>query len=190
MNNDPFGHWPDLIEPDPERPELDAAFETFLRQNQTKFFTIALNRLVDPRDADEALSDAALVMYQKWERIQAHPKPIAMATQILNHKIIDYYRVQARHAGREQFLAEQPDITYLDEMGDQDRLDRALEALRKISPQQAECWEMHKLIGESYNEIAERLGISYTAAKTAASRGQKKLKALLAELSESEKGDS
>lgn len=76
------------------------------------------------------------------------------------------------------------------ELREQDRLDRALEALRKISPQQAQCWEMHKLLGEAYSGIAEHLGISYGTARRSAFRGQRKLKALLAELMDTEKGDS
>ncbi|MFC7794145.1 RNA polymerase sigma factor [Streptomyces cinereoruber] len=187
--NDPFGQGPDLIEPDPERARLDVSFDAFFRQHKDRFFRIALRRLVDPRDADEALSDAALVMYRKWERILAHAKPMAMAMRILDNKITDFYRARARHAGRELRLAERPDASYLIELRDQDRLDRALEALRKISPQQAYCWEMHKLLGESYEDIARDLDISYGAAKTAASRGHKKLKAFLAELLETEKGD-
>ncbi|MFF8610982.1 RNA polymerase sigma factor [Streptomyces sp. NPDC015346] len=188
--NDSFGQGYDLIEPDPERAVLSVSFEAFFRQHKDKFFRIALNRLVDPRDADEALSDAALVMHKKWERILAHANPMAMALRILDHKIIDFYRARARHAGREQALTERPDASYLMDLREQDRLDRALEALRKISPQQAQCWEMHKLLGESYSDIAEHLGISYGAAKTSASRGQRKLKALLAELMDTEKGDS
>ncbi|MCB8900838.1 MULTISPECIES: hypothetical protein [unclassified Streptomyces] len=48
MNNDPFGQGPDLFEPDPERPVLDATFEDFFHRNKTLFFKIALNRLGGP----------------------------------------------------------------------------------------------------------------------------------------------
>ncbi|MFF1511841.1 RNA polymerase sigma factor [Streptomyces sp. NPDC058326] len=187
--NDPFGQGPDLIEPDPERAGLNVAFDAFFRQNKDRFFRIALNRLVDRRDADEALSDAALIMYRKWERILAHANPMAMVLRILDNKITDFYRAQARHAGREMAFTDRPDAAYFIELRDQDRLDRALEALRKISPQQAFCWEMHKLLGESYEDIARELDISYGAAKTAASRGHRKLKELLAEPLDTEKGD-
>ncbi|MFB7036711.1 RNA polymerase sigma factor, partial [Bacillus altitudinis] len=87
MNNDPFGQGADLFEPDPERPVLDATFEDFLRRNKPLFFKVALNRLQDRQDADEALSDASVAMYQKWERIRVHAKPDALAMRILIDKI-------------------------------------------------------------------------------------------------------
>ncbi|MGW1768592.1 RNA polymerase sigma factor [Streptomyces sp. NPDC002073] len=88
MNND-FGQEYDLIEPEPE-PEpavFPLDFEVFLRQHKDAFFRTALGRLRDPRDADEALQDAAMTIYRKWERILAHPKPIALAHKTSGIKI-------------------------------------------------------------------------------------------------------
>ncbi|MET9438990.1 RNA polymerase sigma factor [Streptomyces sp. NPDC006551] len=188
--NDTFGPWPDTIEPDPERAALPVSFDAFFRQHKDRFFRIALHRLRDPRDADEALGDAGLTMHKKWERILAHANPMAMAMRILDNKITDFYRARARHSGRELALTERPDTSYLMELREQDRLDRALEALRKIAPQQAQCWEMHNVLGDSYADIAEHLGITPGAAKTNAFKGKNKLRALLTELLDTEKGDS
>ncbi|MDV9186837.1 sigma-70 family RNA polymerase sigma factor [Streptomyces sp. SR27] len=179
MNNDTFGQGADVFEPDPERPLLDERFDAFLRKHKDDFYRTAVARLVDPYDADEALSDACLVMYQRWEKIQAHPKPVVLARYILKCKIQDFHRARARRAGREEVFAHPPEIHYLQEMGEQDLLSRALEALREISPQQADCWEMYKVLGKEYSEIAEELDITIGAAKTAASRGQAKLRMLL-----------
>ncbi|WP_331739757.1 sigma-70 family RNA polymerase sigma factor (plasmid) [Streptomyces goshikiensis] len=194
MNNDPFGQEYDLIEPEPERALFPIDFEVFLRQHKDSFFRIALGRLRDPRDADEALQDASLIMYKKWEPILAHPNPIALAHKILSNSITDFYRRNARRGARERSLAERPDTFYLPEdlmwLRPTDRLDRALEALRQIAPLQAECWEMHHRDELPYAEIAIRLGITEGAAKTNASRGKTKLKALLRELPDTEKGDS
>ncbi|WP_405689408.1 hypothetical protein [Streptomyces sp. NBC_00057] len=85
---DTFGREYDLANPEPEPdPEPEPVK---LPPDFDAFFRIALNRLHDPRDADEALSDAAMVMYKKWERILAHPNPIALAHRILDNKLTDF----------------------------------------------------------------------------------------------------
>ncbi|MFD4341758.1 RNA polymerase sigma factor [Streptomyces anulatus] len=177
-------------QPQPQRIQFPADFEAFFREHKDTFFRIAVNRLHDPRDADEALSDAALVMYRKWERILAHPKPIALAHRILDNKITDFYRRTARTAGREQSLTERPDSSYLMDLRSSDRLDRALEKLRRLAPAQAQCWEMNKLSGLTYAEIGTRLGMTEGAAKTNGAKGHKRMKDLLSELPDEEKGDS
>ncbi|MFF1847079.1 RNA polymerase sigma factor [Streptomyces sp. NPDC058217] len=194
--SDTFGRGYELVDPEPG-PEtqpgpvkLPLDFEVFFRQNKDAFFRIAVGRLHDSRDADEALSDAALVMYKKWERILAHPNPIAMAHRILDNKITDFYRRTARYAGREQSLTDRPDSSYLMEMRSVDKVDRALEELRRLAPQQAQCWEMHKVDGLAYAVIGKHLGISEGAAKTNASKGHKKMKGLIRDLPDMEKGDS
>ncbi|MFJ8871298.1 RNA polymerase sigma factor [Streptomyces sp. NPDC102473] len=193
---DTFGQGSDLVNPEPE-PEpglqptaLPLDFEAFFRQNKDTFFRIAVNRLHDPRDADEALSDAALVMYKKWERILAHENPIALALRILDNKLTDFYRRTARMAGREQSLTDRPDSSYLMELRSGDLLDGALEELRRLAPLQAQCWEMHKLHGMTHAEIGTHLGITEGAAKTNTSKGHKKMKCLITELPDTEKGDS
>ncbi|WP_327310092.1 sigma-70 family RNA polymerase sigma factor (plasmid) [Streptomyces sp. NBC_01298] len=190
MNNDPFGQERDLVEPEPERASFPIDFDVFLRNYKDSFFRIANGRLRDPRDADEALQDAAMIMYRKWERILAHPKPIKLAHKILDNSITDFYRRNARRGDREQSLTELPDTTHLIHLRSGDRLDRALEALRQLAPLTASCWEMHHRDELPYSEIGERLGISEGAAKTNASRGKTKLQALLTELPDTEKGDS
>lgn len=193
---DTFGRGSELVNPEPEpesqpqRVKLPTDFDAFFRGHKDTFFRIAVNRLHDPRDADEALSDAALVMYRKWERILAHPNPIALAHRILDNKITDFYRRTARTAGRERCLTERPDSSYLMDLRSSDRLDRALDELRRLAPTQAQCWEMHKLNGLTYAEIGTHLGITEGAAKTNGSKGHKRMKYLLSELPDLEKGDS
>ncbi|MFB7428732.1 RNA polymerase sigma factor [Streptomyces hydrogenans] len=187
--NDTFGQGADVFEPDPERPLFDKEFEDFLRKHKDNFYRTAVARLVDPYDADEALGDACLVMYQRWEKIQSHPQPVYLALRILRHKITDFHRARARRADREETVAHPPELRILQEMGEQHPLSQALEKLRKVSPQQADCWEMKKVLGREYSEIAEELDITIGAAKTAASRGQAKLRLLLA-LDSEKKDDS
>ncbi|MEV8529273.1 sigma-70 family RNA polymerase sigma factor [Streptomyces sp. NPDC052000] len=189
--NDASGQEHHLIEPDPERPALPADFDSFFRRHKDEFLRIAQYRLRNLHDADDALMEAALVMHRKAERILAHPNPIALAYKILNNAIIDFYRNRVRISAREHSVAEPPDSSYLTELRGSDQLDRAMEELRKIAPLQAQCLELHHLAELTYKEIALRLEISESAAKTNACKGKKKLEHLmLMDLPDMEKGDS
>lgn len=57
-------------------------------------------------------------------------------------------------------------------------------AFAQLPAQQREAVILHKLNGWSFEEIAERLGISMTAARIRAHRGYEKLRALLGHLEE------
>ncbi|MFC5855897.1 hypothetical protein ACFPZI_30220 [Streptomyces chlorus] len=111
----------------------------------------------DPHDADEALMDAAVVMYRKWPRILAHANPIALAHRILDNAITDFYRRRARTAGREVSHAElsyadMPTADDLMLLRGHDRLDRALADLDQRAPLQANCVRLRYLTELDFTE--------------------------------------
>ncbi|MGW8488270.1 RNA polymerase sigma factor [Streptomyces sp. NPDC055886] len=187
--NDPFGKERDLVGPDPEPPGIDPRGEEFFREHLDTFRRIAIYRLRNPHDADDAVMNALLTMHSKIERIIAASNPIALAMKMLNDTITDYCRTSVRIKRNEQLVAEMPAVSYLMELGRYDELDRAMEELEIVAPLQAMCVQLHHLIGLPYNQVAESAGISVAAAKTNAYRGRKQLGRMLKELPE-EKGDS
>lgn len=187
--NDPFGKERDLVGPDPEPPGIDPRGEEFFREHLDKFRRIAIYRLRNPHDADDAVMNALLTMHSKIERIIAASNPIGLAMKMLNDTITDYCRTNVRIKRNEQLVAEMPAVSYLMELGRYDELDRAMEELEIVSPLQAMCVQLHHLIGLPYDQVAEIAEISVAAAKTNAYRGRKQLGRMLKELPE-EKGDS
>ncbi|WP_037632861.1 RNA polymerase sigma factor [Streptomyces erythrochromogenes] len=188
--NDPFGRENDVLGPEPARPVLDPRGEDFIREHWDMFMGIATYSLRNPHDAEDAVMDAMVIMHRKIERILVHPKPLALALRILNHAIIDFLRRAARLSGNERPVAELPTTSYLMELGRYDRLDRAMEDLAAIAPLQAQCLQLYDLLGLSYAQIAQALGITETAAKTNASRARKRLETLMLTELPKEKGDS
>ncbi|OKK08171.1 RNA polymerase subunit sigma [Streptomyces sp. CB03234] len=188
--NDPFGKERDLVGPDPGQPGLDPRGEEFFRENLDTFMRIAAYRLRNLHDAEDALMEAMVTMHRRIERILAASNPIALATKILNDAITDYYRSSVRITKYEHLVAEMPAASALTELGRYDRLDRAMEQLEVIAPQQARCVQMYYLIGLSYAQTAEILGITQSAAKTAACRGRQQLTELMLTELPKEKGDS
>ncbi|MFE7951483.1 sigma-70 family RNA polymerase sigma factor [Streptomyces sp. NPDC057426] len=174
----------------PEPAALPADFEVFFAQNKAAFLRTAGLRLRDRRDAEDALMDAAVAMFKKWERILAHANPMALANRILNDTITDFYRRRTKLTHREQIRSEVPDAAYVMELGSHERLDSAFEELERTAPQQAACVRLRHLVDLPYEDVAQRLDISVGAAKTNVSLGMKKLCILMGLTDDTGEGDS
>ncbi|MEV5194726.1 sigma-70 family RNA polymerase sigma factor [Streptomyces clavifer] len=188
--NDPFGREPDLVGPDPETRGIDPRGEKFFRDHMGTFMGIATYHLRNPHDAEDAVMDAVVTMHRRIDRILAAACPIALATKILRDAIKDFYRRSVRRANNEHLVSEMPSITYLMELARYDRLDRAMEELEVLAPQQALCVQLYDIVGLSYAQIAENVDITEVAARANVSRGRRQLTDLLRPDLPEEKGDS
>ncbi|MFB7575681.1 sigma factor-like helix-turn-helix DNA-binding protein [Streptomyces sp. NPDC056165] len=167
-----------------EPAELPTDFEAFFSRHKSEFIRVAGAGTRNPHDADEVLMEAALVMYRKWERILAHPNPIALAHRILENAIADFYRRLARTADREVSYGE---LTYADVPTADDLillrghgpLDRALAELEQRAPVQANCVRLRYFTELDFADIATRLNITPGAAKTNVHLGLKNLNRLI-----------
>ncbi|MFE2943337.1 RNA polymerase sigma factor [Streptomyces sp. NPDC059255] len=183
----------DSPEQDLTRPAgLDREFSDFFTEHKGEYMRIAMSKLRNMHDADEALMDAAIKMHRKWPRIKAHPNPAALAFRIVNMAIIDFYRSRARRTGYEVPVADPvyTDIPTVDDilaLRGYDRLDRALASLGECAPTQAQCVQLRYLADMSFEEIGEYLNITKGAAKTNVHLGVKKLQAFM---DLTEEGDS
>jgi DNA-directed RNA polymerase specialized sigma24 family protein len=158
---------------------LPTVFEVFFTQEQKRFLAYAASRLRDRRDAEEAVLEAGHRMYEKWERILAHANPMALAYTILDGVVTDFYRRIARYGYREVSVAEPCDAGYLLELRTHEALDLAMETLQASAPIQASCVRMRHLLELSYDDIAERLGITVGAAKTNVCLGMQRLREIM-----------
>ncbi|MCM2393915.1 RNA polymerase sigma factor [Streptomyces albipurpureus] len=177
-----------------EPAELPVDFEAFFALHKKEFLRVAGSRLRNLHDADEALMEAAVVMYEKWPDILAHANPIACAFSIVNARAIDFYRQRIRRASRELPYDEiahtdRPTVDDLLILRGHDSLDRALARLEQRAPVQANCVRLRYLADLSFEEVAARLGITKGAAKTNVHLAVKKLQALM-DLPPAGKGNS
>ncbi|MFD4543601.1 RNA polymerase sigma factor [Streptomyces bauhiniae] len=186
---DPFGKEPDLVDPDPEPIEIDAHSDRFFREHLDTFMRLAVYRLRNRHDAEDAVMNAVVIMHRKIERIRAASNPKALAIKMLQDSITDYCRRSVRRAGHEHLVPDVPTSATLMELGRHDQLDRAMETLEVLAPLQAQCVQLHVVCELPYAQVATIVGITETAAKTNAHRGRKQLMELLKELAK-EKGDS
>jgi RNA polymerase sigma factor (sigma-70 family) len=153
------------------------SFEAFFLREQRNFLRLAVSRLRDRRDAEDAVLEAGRPMYQKWPRILAHANPIALTYRMLNGVVTDFYRRTARN--RETPVAEAHDVAYLQELREHEALDLAMDALKASAPIQENCVRMRHLLQLPYEEIAEPLDITVGAARTNVSLGLQRLKQIM-----------
>jgi DNA-directed RNA polymerase specialized sigma24 family protein len=97
----------------------------------------------------------------------------------LDGKVTDFYRRIARYGSRELLVAEPRDVAYLQELRTHEDLDLAMDALQASAPIQASCVRLRHLLDLSYEEIAERLGISPGAARTNVCLGIQRLREIM-----------
>ncbi|WP_329043520.1 RNA polymerase sigma factor (plasmid) [Streptomyces sp. NBC_00178] len=168
--------------PEPTRKQMD--FQEFIREHKGEFMRVAMGRLRNLHDADEVVQIAAVKIHTKWTVIEAHANPLALAMTIVRTCAIDYYRRRARLADREILasgsgLPRTPTADELLELRGYEPLDQARAILEERAPKQAECVRLRYLEGKDATEIAERLGITPSAAKANVSLGLKALHALM-----------
>ncbi|WP_405689410.1 RNA polymerase sigma factor [Streptomyces sp. NBC_00057] len=159
-------------------------FTLFFTAHKQNFMRIAVARLRNLHDADEALMDAAIKMHFNWHRIRSHGNPIALAYAILNSATTDFYRRRARHAAREIPVSGMSPTTYtamppVDAVHNFDGLERALAGLEGRWPLQAACIRLNYLADKNLTEIAAYLDITEGAAKTNIHLGLRTLRALM-----------
>ncbi|MFJ8770225.1 RNA polymerase sigma factor [Streptomyces clavifer] len=168
--------------PGPSRKQMD--FQDFIREHKPEFMRLAMGCLRNLHDADEVLQIAAVKIHTKWTVIEAHANPLALAMRIVRTSAIDYYRRRARLADREipvpgSGLPRTPTADDLLELRGYEPLDQARAVLEERAPKQAECVRLRYFENKDAAEIAERLGITPSAAKANISLGLKALHTLM-----------
>ncbi|MFD3000011.1 RNA polymerase sigma factor SigZ [Pontibacter toksunensis] len=136
-------------------------------------------RVLDKDVADDILQQLYLKLYKNCEQLQEVHNLKAWLYQITRNTVYDFFRENSRcqPLGIETELA-------VEELPEQAR--HEVEALVEplinlLPPEYAEPLRLSELEGVSQKEIAQRLGMSYSGAKSRIQRGREKLKALFLE---------
>lgn len=136
-------------------------------------------RVVDKADTDDILQQLYLKLYRNCEQLQEVQNLKAWLYQITRNTVYDFFRESSRRQSLD-VNAELP----AEELPEQNR--HEVEALVEplinlLPPEYAEPLRLSEIEGISQKEIAERLGMSYSGAKSRIQRGREKLKQLFLE---------
>lgn len=133
-------------------------------------------RILDKDEANDILQQLYLKVYKHCEQLPEVKNMKAWLYQITRNAVYDFFRENSRYQSiNEVEMEELPDDTRQD-------VEALVEPLISLLPAEyAEALRLSELEGISQKEIAERLGISYSGAKSRVQRGREKLKALFIE---------
>jgi RNA polymerase sigma-70 factor (ECF subfamily) len=138
-----------------------------------------MKRVKDKDEANDLLQQLYLKLYKSCEQLQEVHNVSAWLYQITRNAVYDYFREQGRTIPLEDegLLDEQ----LRQEPEQQEMENLVLPLLQLLPAEYAEPLRLSELEGISQKEIAERLGMSYSGAKSRVQRGREKLKALFIE---------
>lgn len=133
-------------------------------------------RILDKDEANDILQQLYLKVYKHCEQLPEVKNMKAWLYQITRNAVYDFFRENSRYQSiADVELEELPDDTRHD-------VEALVEPLISLLPAEyAEALRLSELEGISQKEIAERLNISYSGAKSRVQRGREKLKALFIE---------
>lgn len=137
-----------------------------------------LKRVQDTTATDDIMQQLYLKLYHACEQLQGVQNLKAWLYQITRNAVNDYFR---EHSRRQTLLSHEEPETTNSEQGLQEVEALVEPLINLLPPEYAEALRMSELEGISQKEIAQRLGISYSGAKSRVQRGREKLKELFRE---------
>lgn len=154
-------------------PMRDEAFRAYFEEHHAAFARQAYLMTGDPGVADDLAADALAEVWRFWDRVSAADSPGAYGRGIVMNLARQWVRKQTRERLRllEPFRrAAEPDVPAV--------LD-VRRALRRLPHRRRACVVLRYAFDLPEREVAEILGISVGAVKSATSRGAKQLADLL-----------
>lgn len=131
-------------------------------------------RVNDSESTDDILQQLYLKLYKNCEQLQGVHNMNAWLYQVTRNAVNDYFRENSKTVSL-------PENTEIADADNQDQVKQEIEALvlpliRLLPKEYAEALVLSEIEGVSQKEIAEKLGISYSGAKSRVQRGREKLK--------------
>lgn len=176
-------------------------FEAFLHRHQDRVFSTALRLLANRAEAEDVTQEVFLKAYARFEELRESPTAGGWLRTVATNLCLNHL---TRYRSRWSFFSElfhrgetEEDETPV-EFAAPDVLDEALEAsdrrvlveqaLQRLPEAQRVALVLYHLEGQTYEDIAAKLGISLGKVKTDIFRGRETLRKKLAAVKEIDLG--
>lgn len=153
------------------------------QQHEQSLFLFLRKQLNDPNLAKDVLQVTYLKASQAWEKLKNPQKSKAWLWQIARHSLIDFYRKRLKEKKVDREWLTQHNLRTIEE-GNERLIDLANyipKALTLLPEKYREALQLTEIEGLSQKELAQRLGLSYSGAKSRIQRGRQKLKEIILE---------
>lgn len=155
------------------------ATENVYRLLSAKLRGFFLSRTSDPQLADDLLQETFLRVHQRMDSVKDEQRLNAWVFQIARNLIIDHFRSTGR-----SIPSPQPEAQPAASAGRSSNLNETVAswlpaAMDALPGEYAQAVRLYELEGLSQQDVAERLGLSLSGAKSRIQRGRRKLKQVL-----------
>lgn len=145
----------------------------------------SIGRIVRNRqDAEDAMQDALMTIWKRWNRVCNHPNPQAMVLRICIDAAYDQSRQRIRHDRKRDLtkltkkpIDQSPTPPQVAENSEQYR--ELMATIHSLPRQQAVATLMRVVQGQSYSDIASALGCAEVTARKHVARGRERLQSEL-----------
>lgn len=137
-------------------------------------YRVAFYILEDSADAEDAVQETFLKLWQGREALDSIQNPRAYAVRMLRNLCVDRIR-KASHLTFPEELPETPDPQD-DGIDSRERLNKVLEAVKALPERQREVLVLRTIEGLSYEEISQRTGMSQLTLRVLLSQARKKIR--------------
>jgi len=168
--------------------EADNSFARLIRPIERRMFDTVWRTLRHSQDAEDALQVALTTIWQQRARVERHPAPHALILKICSDAAIDQFR-RRRNQSIPCDVATLGDClasgrpTPLDEAIERETLEIVMEAIMRLSKQQATVVVMRFIQGESDATIAAALGCGIETVREHCARARERLGCMLGQFS-------
>ena len=175
----------------------DAAFDELLRRHQKPLFNFLYRTLGDRHAAEDLLQETFLRLLTKRHKYRVRGAFTSWLYQIARNLSIDYRRKAARRREISYFrktVADDGNVVELKDIlrdtkegadtqaAQREIVEKMENALQRLPHDQREALVLKRYQDLSYQEIADRVGCSVSAAKMRVQRGHRRLVALMADV--------
>ena len=152
----------------------EATTETIYQNFDAKLRSFTLRRISDPDAASDILQDVYLKIHAHIQELRESDRLESWIFQIARNAITDYYR----HARPQEDLPDSLPAQADEEIDAASELAASIDdMLRCLPPKYRQALELTDMKGLSQAELADRLNISLSGAKSRVQRAREKLKA-------------
>jgi RNA polymerase sigma-70 factor (ECF subfamily) len=154
----------------------DISIEILWEQMHGRLCRFVCSRFADEADAEDILQDVFLKIHANLGKVRDVERIESWIYQIARNCIADYYRGRRR-------LVPLPELAVRDEYPEEDAAESLAPSVREIVESLPEPYREALILTEyqglSQAELAERLGISLSGAKSRVQRARQKIKDIL-----------
>ncbi|MCL2544485.1 MAG: sigma-70 family RNA polymerase sigma factor [Clostridia bacterium] len=163
------------------------AFERLVTPYERKLYAVCLRMMASEQDAQDALQDAMLRMWRGLPDFDERSRFATWAYRVTTNACLDALRKQKNRAASSLealeeggYLPEDPADSPEEAVIRSTRRQAVQDALAELPPDARAALVLRDIQGESYEQVAEALGLTLGTAKSRIHRAREKLAGILA----------